>query len=154
LKKWESITILQDFKRAGKLSNETFSALLHTTEALIQLNDYFLNHLHFSYVMLGSFQTDVLERRFGKYRRMSGCNYNVSVLKKKIKINSLIKLSNNNNLQLRCVIEEINSETAEEIMQEDMLFLEHNDQIMNLFQNVDINNDTLRTLIFIASYVG
>jgi hypothetical protein len=39
-------------------------------------------------------------------------------------------------------------------MQEDMLFLEHNDQIMNLFQNVDINNDTLRTLIFIASYVG
>jgi hypothetical protein len=86
LKKWESITILQDFKRAGKLSNETFSALLHTTEALIQLNDYFLNHLHFSYVMLGSFQTDVLERRFGKYRRMSGCNYNVSVLKKKLKL--------------------------------------------------------------------
>jgi hypothetical protein len=39
-------------------------------------------------------------------------------------------------------------------MQEDMLFLEHNDQIMNLFQNVDINNDTLRTLIFIASYAG
>jgi hypothetical protein len=109
--------------------------------------------------MLGSFQTDVLERRFGKYRRMSGCNYNVSVQQiivseKKIKINSLIKLSNNNNLQLRCVIEEINSETAEEIMQEDMLFLEHNDQIMNLFQNVDINNDTLRTLIFIASYAG
>jgi hypothetical protein len=45
--------------------------------------------------MLGSFQTDVLERRFGKYRRMSGCNYNVSVQQiivseKKIKINSLI----------------------------------------------------------------
>jgi hypothetical protein len=59
-----------------------------------------------------------------------------------------------NNLQLRCVIDEINSATAEQIIQEDMLFLEHNDQIMNIFQNVDINNDTLQTLIFIAGYVG
>jgi hypothetical protein len=33
--------------------------------------------MKFEYVLMGKFQTDKLNR-FGLYRRMSGCNYNVS----------------------------------------------------------------------------
>ncbi|KAH7977923.1 hypothetical protein HPB49_003950 [Dermacentor silvarum] len=31
------------------------------------------------YVLLGKFQTDSLEDRFGRYRQLSGANYNVSI---------------------------------------------------------------------------
>ena len=47
--------------------------------------------------MLGKFQTDNLDARFGQYRTMSGCNYLVSVNEvmqneKKLKVKSLLKL--------------------------------------------------------------
>ena len=38
-----------------------------------------LNSHTLDYVMLGKFQTDNLESRFGQYRQLSGCNYLVSV---------------------------------------------------------------------------
>ena len=49
------------------------------------------------YVILGKFQTDNLESRFGQYRQLSGCNYLVSVAEvmqseKKLRIKGLLKL--------------------------------------------------------------
>jgi hypothetical protein len=48
-------------------------------------------------MLLGQFQTGVLERRFGQYRKLSGCNYNVSVKQiidseKKLKVTSLLRV--------------------------------------------------------------
>lgn len=50
----------------GRLTRETHSALSHTTRALHELAVYCLEELGFSYVLLGKFQTDSLEDRFGK----------------------------------------------------------------------------------------
>ncbi|KAG0412551.1 hypothetical protein HPB47_010310 [Ixodes persulcatus] len=40
---------------------------------------YCLEELNFEYVLLGKFQTDSLEDRFGFHRRLSGTNYHISV---------------------------------------------------------------------------
>ena len=53
----------------------------------------------FEYVLLGQFQSDVIEQRFGWYRQLSGANYFVSVrqileAEKSIRVRSLFKFSN------------------------------------------------------------
>ncbi|XP_037518749.2 uncharacterized protein LOC119395817 [Rhipicephalus sanguineus] len=63
----------------GRLTRETHAAFSHTTHALHELAIYCLEELHFEYVLLGKFQTDCLEDRFGKYRQLSGANYHVSI---------------------------------------------------------------------------
>jgi hypothetical protein len=79
LQSWEDLMILDVPKRAHKLSAETHFAFSFTTKNLIELSDYLLKELKLKHVLLDQFQTDVLERRFGQYRKLSGCNYNVSV---------------------------------------------------------------------------
>jgi hypothetical protein len=64
-------------------------------------------------VLLGQFQTDVLERRFDQYRKLSGCNYNVSVKQiidseKKLKVTSLLRL-NSTKIHIKEIIMEINN---------------------------------------------
>ncbi|XP_077546041.1 uncharacterized protein LOC144158777 [Haemaphysalis longicornis] len=63
----------------GHLTRETHSAFSHTTHALHELAKYCLEELRSTYVLLGKFQTDSLEDRFGKYRQLSGANYHVSI---------------------------------------------------------------------------
>ena len=58
---------------------------------------HLLEHHKLSYVLLGKFQTDNLEARFGQYRMMCGTNYLVTVKEvlqsvKKLKVKSLLKL--------------------------------------------------------------
>ena len=65
--------------RQNGLTRETFESLYHTSMALRDLATYLLTEKQFHYVLLGQFQSDPLERRFGIYRRMGGCNYFVSV---------------------------------------------------------------------------
>ena len=64
---------------------------------MITLIKYLLQEFELCYVLLGKFQTDQLESRFGHYRQLSGSNYLVSVQEvlqseKKLKIKSLLKL--------------------------------------------------------------
>ena len=47
------------------LSKETCLAVKHTSLALCDIAKYLLSDLGFSYVLLGKFQSDVLESRFG-----------------------------------------------------------------------------------------
>lgn len=80
------------------LSKETNTAVRHTILVLIDLCHYLLQEKRFYYIMLGAFQSDDLEQRFGWYRQLSGGNYNISVRQvfeseRKIKINSLAKFS-------------------------------------------------------------
>ncbi|XP_070377578.1 uncharacterized protein [Dermacentor albipictus] len=71
---WESLKFDN-----GILTRETHSALRLTTEALVKIINYCLEDLGFDYVLLGKFQTDCLEERFGKYRQLSGSQYHVSI---------------------------------------------------------------------------
>ncbi|XP_075737454.1 uncharacterized protein LOC142777036 [Rhipicephalus microplus] len=45
----------------------------------IEVSRYCLEELGFEYVLLAKFQTDSLEERFGRYRRLCGSNYHISV---------------------------------------------------------------------------
>ena len=81
----------------GKLTKETFTALSHTTYALLEITDYCIQELHAKYVLLGKFQTDCLEARFGQYRQLAGGNYDVSLRQiyecvKKIRLMSVLNL--------------------------------------------------------------
>lgn len=71
---WESLK-----HDAGHLTRETHSAFCHTTHALHEITIYCLKELGMQYVLLGKFQTDCLEDRFGRYRQLSGANYHVSI---------------------------------------------------------------------------
>ena len=84
-------------KNPGLLTRETFKALSHTVDTLVLLVKELLQHHKFQYILLGKFQTDNLEARFGQYRMLSGCNYLVSVnevlqSEKKLKVKNLLKL--------------------------------------------------------------
>ena len=106
LDEWENISVPSYENtpikgRVGKLTKETLFALRHTSATLIECTSYLLNELEYSYILLGKFQTDQLENRFGLYRRMSGCNYNVSVSQileseKTLKIMNLLKVRSTN----------------------------------------------------------
>ena len=103
---WEQ---LQLQPRHGCLSKETFFALKQTVIAAKLLAEYLLNSVRCHYVLLGKFQTDDLEFRFGQYRQMSGANYNVSVAEimeseKKLRILSVMKLVSHSHGSLQCEI--------------------------------------------------
>ena len=81
----------------GKLSKETFTALQNTCNGLLAVADYCLSKLGLNYVLLGKFQTDCLEARFGQYRQLSGGKYNISLRQifeseKKLRLLSTLKL--------------------------------------------------------------
>ncbi|KAH7965346.1 hypothetical protein HPB49_006264 [Dermacentor silvarum] len=63
----------------GALPTETHSALRLTCYLLVELCRYCLEELNFDDVLLGKFQTDRLEERFGQYQRLSGTNYHISI---------------------------------------------------------------------------
>ena len=93
LSKWAQMK-----QTCGKLTKETHTAIVHTSEALLKISDYCLNELGAKYVLLGKFQTDSLEARFGQYRQLAGGKYDVSLrqvfeCEKKIRLLSVLKLS-------------------------------------------------------------
>ena len=71
LDKWSTIN------DKDRLTKETFTALHHTTTALLEISEYCLEEPNANYVLLGKFQTDYLEARFGQYRQFAGEQHNV-----------------------------------------------------------------------------
>ena len=95
LSRWKTIE-----SPAGKLTRETYTALQHSTHALLELAEYCFNELGAEYILLGKFQTDSLEARFGQYRQLSGAKYDVSIrqvyeAEKKLRMLSVLQLSLN-----------------------------------------------------------
>ena len=96
LERWKN-----DKSSFGNLSKETFTALIHTTNALQEVATYCLSELGADYVLLGKFQTDSLEVRFGQYRQLAGGKYDVSLrqvfeCEKKNRILSVLQLTSKN----------------------------------------------------------
>ncbi|KAG8303581.1 hypothetical protein J6590_108457 [Homalodisca vitripennis] len=81
LVKWNEIEIQGEKVGSmnGKLSKETQEALLLTTKTLLEIIEFLTKNLKLSYILLGKFQTDSLEARFGQFRQMSGACYKISV---------------------------------------------------------------------------
>lgn len=67
-------------KNGGFLTEDTFTALHRQTTVMVRFIKYALTELKVPYVLPGKVQTDLLEKRFSKYRNLSGNNYNISVV--------------------------------------------------------------------------
>ncbi|XP_077492101.1 uncharacterized protein LOC144103021 [Amblyomma americanum] len=81
----------------GILTRETHSALRLTTDTLVKVTRYCLDEMNFEYVLLGKFQTDCLEERFGKYRQLSGAQYHISIRQvyeseRKLRLQNILEL--------------------------------------------------------------
>ncbi|XP_055928658.1 uncharacterized protein LOC129959790 [Argiope bruennichi] len=93
LDNWEDMKF-----NTGTFTKETRTALVLTTKALIEISSYCKDNFKMSYILPGKLQTDDLESRFDCYRRLAGCQYNISTqqlfeCEKKLRIQSLLKLS-------------------------------------------------------------
>lgn len=64
--------------RVQSLTIDTATAIANTCIGLSQLTEYLFS-LGYSFVLLGKFTTDPLERQFGKYRQGSGGTYLITV---------------------------------------------------------------------------
>ena len=76
------------------LTRETFSAFIQTVSGFKKLALSLIETVGFSYVLTGKINSDIIKRRFGQYRQMSGDNYCIStknIFERKIKILSLLK---------------------------------------------------------------
>ncbi|GBN15042.1 hypothetical protein AVEN_182966-1 [Araneus ventricosus] len=62
----------------GTFTKETRTALVLSTKAIIEISSYCKENFNMSYILPGKFQTDDLESRFGCYRKLAGCQYNIS----------------------------------------------------------------------------
>ena len=62
-------------ERVKSLTKDTSNALSHTCRGLTDLAKHLLTDKMFSYVMLGNFTSDPIEKEFGKLRQGSGGKY-------------------------------------------------------------------------------
>ncbi|XP_049801053.1 uncharacterized protein LOC126236056 [Schistocerca nitens] len=74
LDKWKDLRL-----KNNTLSEDTHTALTHTTYGLIEMARYCTKELGFTYFLPGKIQTDSLEARFSSYRSMAGSQYLISV---------------------------------------------------------------------------
>ncbi len=75
----------------------------------------------YQYVLLGKFQSDPIESRFGWYRQLAGANYFLSVrqfleAEKCIRLKSLLKFSNHSLEDLKEVMEDVAEQRKEDIV--------------------------------------
>ena len=158
----ESFNVKQ---RQGILFRETMFALKHTVSTACHLSEYLLTDLQFHYVLLGKFQTDPLEFRFGQYRQMSGGNYHVSVTqiteseKKKLRIMSVMNVvtRGGGHLTLRdfiasCQKEAASVETATSAA--DGAQLSQFSSVIVDCDSILISDAEMSSIVFIAGYVG
>lgn len=88
---WKSSSAL------NKLTTQTHTAWSHTVHGILEIISYCFNELNLNYILLGKFQTDPLEDRFGKYRQLAGGQYHISLRQlyeseKRLRIQSLLTL--------------------------------------------------------------
>ena len=106
-----------------------------------------------NYVLLGKFQTDDLENRFGRYRQLAGGQYHISLRQlyeseKRLRIQSLLTLKSHTfgNIQIKQFCE--NTDIPDEI-EENHSF---NPEIMVIETDVDSVSDGIPVITYLAGY--
>ena len=131
--------------RQNGLTRETFESLYHTSMALRDLATYLLTEKQFHYVLLGQFQSDPLEQRFGIYRRMGGCNYFVSVrqileAEKTIRLKSLLQFSGFDLVDAKSIFQDNDDKVEEEksFLTNELIStcLDRQDKLENNYQSI------------------
>lgn len=108
-------------KYSHKLTNQTHTALTHTVYCMLEIVKYCFHDLKMNYILLGKFQTDPLERRFGKYCQLAGGHYNISIrqlyeCEKRLRIQSQLTLKSQayGNISIKQFYEDDDRLTSEE----------------------------------------
>lgn len=156
LQLWQNLSVKTSPKHTGKLTNDTFFSLKHTTEAYIILVAYvFETFKDCKYLLLRKFQTDPLEARFGRYRQMSGSCYHVSVSQvleseKRLKIISILKLKSSlyGEFSLHDFSLNLNESSKEIPFNENLLVA------IEKSRYVEIDTNTACVLFYIAGYIS
>lgn len=140
--------------RVRCLTKDTSTALEHTCKGLVELVKYLLATSH-SYVLLGKFTTDPLERAFGKLRQGSGGTYFINVQQVLEKFNI-----NKTKLMLKC---EIDLSTSSTFLTQDghhcekcsYLLSEEQYNVLDSLPQLEesLSYEVKSTLVYIAGYV-
>ncbi|CAL1270294.1 unnamed protein product [Larinioides sclopetarius] len=135
--------------KGGKLSNETLFALQFTTKSLIEIVSHIFKE-HCPEYILGKFQTDSLEARFGQYRQMSGGNYNVSCLQifeseKKLKIVDWINFHSEKKGEFHIKSLEIFELTSETSAEFEELY-----EVFDTDTDVEISSEEMPAFIYVS----
>ena len=139
--------ILQS-KTVSSLSKETSTAVHQTSIASVALAKHMITERNYKYVLLGQFQSDAIEKRFGWYRQLSGANYFVSVwqvleAEKSIRVKSLVKHSDMKIIDAASAMVQIeSSENALTPIMEELLPILNSDDLLNEYDDVADKNIT------------
>lgn len=137
-----------------KLSSQTHTALSHSLHGMIEIVKHCFKKLKMNYILLGKFQTDDLENRFGRYRQLAGGQYHISLRQlyeseKRLRIQSLLTLKSSTfgNIQIRQFCENI--DIADETEEDHHSF---NPEIIVIESDVDGASDDLPVITYLAGY--
>lgn len=157
---WDNLSIQgeSNASRNGKLTKQTSFSLTHTCKSIVEMCSYLIDDLKFEYFLLGKFQTDNLEGRFGQYRLMSGGNYSISVVQvleceRKLKLLSLLKLTSSSKGMFKLKDFFVASDNHTTVINNsdcDDTFLD----ILVLTNEESIGENEKRILIYIAGYIA
>lgn len=152
LKKWrQSVPVNQS------LTAQTFQSICTTVDAFILLSDYIFTKYKIDYLLLGKFQSDDLESRFGSYRQLSGSNYYISFAdviasERKLRFKDLVLLSAKNvDIQLKSLVP-IDDDIDPNVYSNVSFFSE----LLNIssFEPASIPENVLKILTYIGGYVS
>ena len=126
------------------------------TVFFLSTEEYLCTHLNFKYVLLGKFQTDDLEARFGQYRQMSGAHYNISVAQvveseKKLKTLSIIKVFSAKHHEIE--IKDICIDEKETTVESTSCDISDFEDISYELGSVDISENDVVGITYIGGYV-
>ena len=140
-------------KRIKSLTKDTATCVSHTCYGLVELSEHLLQLEAFSYVKLGNFSTDSLEKEFSKLRQGSGGTYftTVQLILEKVNISKaklMLKLSETAAAELRQMETGHCCEKCCFVLNEKMC------DIMDCLPDMQasISKDSMMGLVYIAEY--
>lgn len=162
IRTWSSFEAFEKQKKigkyCGKLSLETQFSLTHTVTSLLELIKYLLNKCILKYVLLGKFQNDDIESRFGRYRQMSGGNYHITVTQvleseRRLKSLSLIKMMSSTvgEFSIKDIVIEEPKGSEKDLWDQGTVESEYPDLLDEII-NQEISDSEQMALIYIAGY--
>ena len=132
-------------------TKETFTATHQTLTATVKLVEYLLDKKGFSYVLTGKFQSDPIERQFGRYRQASGGNYFISTRQvleseKLIRVKNIVKFNKLSMKAIQRVITPVTLPDVAELFIQELPTLKISDQIESYHDE--------GTVGYVAAYSG
>ena len=151
LVKWEKTA-----PKSESLSKETFFCSKQTSSAICALACYLINDIGLKYVCLGKISSDPIERRFGRYRQLSGANYFISVkqfleAEKTIRLDCLVRFSKLEMKEIKSLFLEAENEKEEKLDSETLVLI---DTLESDMSDPELSDADSNVLYFVSGYIS